>query len=350
MQLQCWSIQGVSFHFGQHGLGQEQTMAAMPSDSLFAALVARMARTHGTAAVEEFCQPFVEGKPPFVLSSTFPFAGDVRFLPAPLIGRTDAEEVGVQAKKLKKVKYVSEGLFLSLLKGALLVKLYDPKHTLQNEEILASPEDFNRLPPALQQKDAEIWQTRQRPRVALDRSSSASNLFHIGEVRFAAGCGLWFAVRWLAQDPALKKTFSNLLHDLADSGFGAERAVGMGLAKVQPMTTLDLPDVNRAWVTLSRYLPAQDEMSGLADERSAYSIKTVGGWLDSPQNMGQRRRAVHLLEEGSVIGLKPERTVPGQIVDVQPRYKTNGETVEPLGHKVYRSGFALAVGLEGGSA
>ena len=349
MQLECWSIQGASFHFGQHGLGQEQTMAAMPSDSLFAALVARMARTHGAAAVDQFCQPFVDGKPPFVLSSTFPFAGDVRFLPAPLIGRTDADEVGVHAKKLKKIKYVSQGLFRSLLSGASLAKLYDPRHSLQGQEILVSPEDFKRLPPALQQEGAEIWQIRQRPRVALDRSSSASNLFHIGEVRFAADCGLWFAVRWLAQEPALKKTFANLLYELAEAGFGAERAVGLGVAKVRSMSVLDLPDVKRSWVTLSRYLPVDDEMGGLADERSAYSIKAVGGWLDSPQNMGQRRRAVHLIEEGSVIGLKPERMAPGQMVDVQPRYKTTDGILEPLGHKVYRSGFALAVGLEGGT-
>ncbi len=43
MQLESWTITGNGFHFGKHGLGQEQTYITMPSDSLFAALVSRMA-------------------------------------------------------------------------------------------------------------------------------------------------------------------------------------------------------------------------------------------------------------------------------------------------------------------
>jgi len=227
MQLECWSIQGTSFHFGQHGLGQEQTMATMPSDSLFAALIARLARTSGGQAVDDFCQAFLKGEPPFVLSSTFPFAGDVRFFPVPLLARR-GDEVGIQAKNLKRVKYVSEGTFRSMLGGASLAKLYDPKLTLQNGQILVSADDIKFLPSALRNKSTQIWTIEQRPRVALDRSSSASNLFFIGQVRFAAQCGLWFAVQWLESDESLKKAFSNMLQELADAGFGAERAVEWG--------------------------------------------------------------------------------------------------------------------------
>jgi CRISPR-associated protein Csm4 len=324
-------------------------MATMPSDSLFAALIARMARTHGAEAVEKFCEPFVEGKPPFVLSSTFPFAGKVKFLPVPLLHGHDADEVGVQAKKLKHVNYVSEALFRRLLGGASLARLYDPKLTVQSGQLLLSSDDFKRLPAELQNEHASVWVIEQRPRVTLDRSTSASNLFHIGQVRFAARCGLWFAVRWLEKNAGLQKTFSGLIHELADAGFGAERAVGMGVAEVSHTDALNLPDVTGAWVTLSRYLPTEGEVNALADVRSAYSIRQVGGWLDSPVNMGQRRRAINLIEEGSVIGVKPQRVTPGRMEDVQPRYKAGDDVLEPLGHPVYRCGFALAVGLEGGA-
>jgi hypothetical protein len=57
----------------------------------------------------------------------------------------------------------------------------------------------------------------------------------------------------------------------------------------------------------------------------------------------ERRIPVRLLAEGAVLG-PLDRIVPGQIVDVQPDY---GGT-RPLGHAVYRSGLALAVGLEAG--
>lgn len=350
MQLDSWSIQSSSFHFGRHGLGQEQTMITMPSDSLFAALLARMARTYGAAAVEVFCRPFVDGNPPFVLSSTFPFAGEVRFFPLPLTANRGAEEVGVQAKSLKKVKFVSEEIFRSLLTGMPLAKVYAADRLLQNGEILVGAGDLRRLPLHLQKTGAALWENKQRPRVALDRATSASNLFHIGYVSFAEQCGLWFAVRWLKHDSKLQDLFANLIHELADAGFGAERSVGMGVAKVARMKSLELPDVKAGWVTLSRYLPREDEIAGLADAGSSYSIQRVGGWLDSPQNMGQRRRSVHLIEEGSVIGIDHKKDAPGRMVDVQPRYKTDNEgTTAPLGHAVYRCGFALAIGMQGGT-
>lgn len=62
MQIQSWSILGSSFHFGLHGLGQEKTSPTLSSDSLFGALVARLARSAKPAVVDAFCQPFVNGQ------------------------------------------------------------------------------------------------------------------------------------------------------------------------------------------------------------------------------------------------------------------------------------------------
>jgi len=350
MQLDCWNIQGEGFHFGRHGLGQEQSMMAMPSDSLFAALVAVLARTDGSEAVEKFCAPFVgkNADPPFVLSSTFPFAGQVKFLPVPMLSRS-GEAQGVNAKKLKRVQFVSEEIFRSLLKGAPLAKFFDEKLTLQGGKLLVGKKDFKNLPAELRKANAKVWDLEPRPRVTLDRASSASNLFHIGQVHFAKDCGLWFAMRWLKADQDKRKQFKNMLEQLAATGFGAERGVGLGIAQVTQTGTLDLPEASGAWVTLSRYLPREDEVAALGDDRSAYSIKPVGGWLDSPKDMGQRRKLVNLIEEGSVIGVKPAHEIPGRVEDVQPCYKVDEEVHKPLGHPVYRCGLALAVGMEGGA-
>lgn len=345
MQLDCWNIQGKSFHFGSRGLGQEETMITMPSDSLFAALVARLARTEGSQAAAKFCSQFEKGQPPFVISSTYPYAGKIRFFPVPMLSRS-GEVQGLAAKRLKSIDFVSEEIFRSLLKGEPLAKLYDEKYTLQKGSILVGKKDFEGLPTELNKQRGNVWFLDQRPRVTLDRANSTSSLFHIGQVHFAHECGLWFAVRWLNDDPTIKQKFSNMLRELALAGFGAERSVGLGVAEVSESGTLDLPDVKGAWVTLSRYLPKDDEMNALTNEGSAYSIRSVGGWLDSPVNMGQRRIPVNLIEEGSVIGAKLNDEVPGQMVDVRPRYKT-GEDV--LGHPVYRCGYALAIGMEGGT-
>jgi CRISPR-associated protein Csm4 len=319
----------------------------MPSDSLFAALAAVLARTKGGDAVAKFCEPFIgeNSEPPFVLSSTYPFAGEVRFFPVPMRAR-GGDAQGVSAKKLKKVEFLSDGVFRSVLAGEPLADLFDENRTLQGGKILANQADFERLPAELRSPSARVWVAQSRPRVTLDRSSSASNLFHIGQVHFAEGCGLWFGVRWDGADESKKAELKNMIHELAAAGFGAERTTGLGIAEVEESGALDLPDARGAWVTLSRYLPREDEIDSVRDEKSAYAIKAVGGWLDSPKNMGQRRRQVNLIEEGSVIGGVPQRLIPGRVADVRPSYETDPD---PLGHPVYRFGLALAVGMEGGA-
>jgi len=346
MQIQSWSIKGRSFHFGLHGMGQEETSATMPSDSLFAALVARLARSDGAQTAEAFCHPFVERKPPFLLTSTFPLAGDVRFFPPPMSARRPPEKTEADAKSFKRVMYVSEQLYRRLLEGAMLAELngvYEPY--LQGGKVWVSEDEFKRLPDAVQ-KEGKLWGEEQRPRVTLDRASQASTLFFTGQVTFAEGCGLWFGIRWLDADDKLRNTVRKLLDDLSDAGLGAERNSGLGAARIAEAGTLELPDPTGAWTNLSRYLPRADEMSTLSHENSAYTLKSVGGWLDSPTHTGQRRKTINILAEGSVFGNLPN-AIPGQVADVRPRYETDDD---PLKHPVYRSGLALAVGLKGGAA
>lgn len=344
MQIQSWSILGQSFHFGLHGMGQEKTSPTFSSDSLFAALVARLARSGGAAAAAAFCRPFLEGQPPFVLGSTFPLAGTLRFFPPPLTSRVPPEDAQ-DAKSFKQVLFVSEALYRRLLDGVMLVDL-GQVHPLQGGKLWVSPGEVKQLPSALQTPDAALWQETQRPRVTLDRHSQASTLFFTGQVTFAGDCGLWFGIHWHTDDAALKSQVAALLADLADAGLGAERSSGLGAASIKQMDLFELPDPVGRWTTLSRYLPKEDEMAALAHPDSAYLLKSVGGWLDSPARPGQRRKTVNLLVEGSVFGLLPG-PVPGEVADAAPAYKVNGELASPLGHPVYRSGLALAVGLKG---
>ncbi|MDI6769881.1 MAG: type III-A CRISPR-associated RAMP protein Csm4 [Anaerolineales bacterium] len=346
MQIQSWSIRGRSFHFGLHGMGQEETSARMPSDSLFAALVARLARSEGTQAVEEFCRPFVGHAPPFLLTSTFPLAGDVRFFPPPLSTRRPPDKTDVDAKSFKRVLYVSEQLYRRLLDGAVLADLIGGAKKLQAEKVWLSEDELKRLPAARRTDGAKLWEVEQRPRVTLDRASQASTLFFTGQVTFAEGCGLWFGIRWLNADEKLRSTVHKLLDDLSDAGLGAERNSGLGAARIVEMGMLKLPDPAGKWTNLSRYLPQADEMEILSHKDSAYTLQSVGGWLDSPSRTGQRRKTINILAEGSVFGCLPD-AIPGQVADVRPTYKTDAD---PLGHPVYRSGLALAVGLKGGAA
>jgi len=340
MQLDTWLIQGGGFHFGLHGLGQEETAPCFPSDSLFAALLARLAHLAGAQAVEEFTGLFQQDSPPFVLSSTFPFAGQVLFYPTPASARR-GEAAGVTAKQLKKASYLSGSLFRALLDGQPLVERYPGALKLQGGSLLASPEEAALLPKSLQDDpSALIWQVEQRPRVTLGRAAQNSNIFFTGRVSYAADCGLWFAVRWLREDAALKARLVELLGELAEFGLGAERSIGFGACTIRPAASIQLPEPGGgAWLTLSRYLPRPDEMAALQHPDACYTLRSVGGWLDSPVRSGQRRRPVNLLAEGSIFG-PLSRPIPGRVVDVRPSYESNPD---PLKHPVYRSGLALAV-------
>ena len=84
MQMDIWNINGKGgFHFGRHGLGQEESHHYLNSDTLFAALVSRLAISRGPQAATDWVQPFMEESPPLVISSAFPRIRDLRFYPTP---------------------------------------------------------------------------------------------------------------------------------------------------------------------------------------------------------------------------------------------------------------------------
>lgn len=350
MHAECWSITGGGFHFGVHGLGQEETSPTLASDSLLAALIHRLAALEGSQAAEELTRRFLDSRPPFVLTSTFPLAGGVKFFPVLLAAQRPAghrQDVAAPLKQLKKVNFVSESLFRKLLQGASLAGLYDEQLTLQRGAALLEAAEIDRLPEGMRLPDSLVWKIVQQPRVLVERASNRPNLYFTGRVDFAAGCGLWFGLRWLDGSPETRRRVTELLTELGAAGLGGERSAGYGGAQIRPGAALELPDpTGQPWVTLSRYLPRRDEIEALEDPRAAYKLKRVGGWLHSQVDAGQRRRPVRFLVEGSVLG-PLEQSLIGQAVDVRPLYKAGEQLLDPLGHSVLRSGFAFAVGLEG---
>lgn len=337
MQLDLWYINGTSFHLGRHGLGEEESGEHFGSDSLFAALVARIVERRGAPEAERFVQAAQADDPPFVFSSAFPRAGEVLLFPTPLELPSGLKPAAPKFKDLKKCKYVSRPLFDALIAGNSLAELYPQSKPLQRGVVLVARDQT--LPQTVQ-RDEKIWTIDKRPRVTVGRVAADSAIYHTGQTVFHQDCGMWFAVRWLRRDNALAPLLAETLADLADAGLGGKRSVGFGRCAIEARGTLELPDAEGAhWVSLSRYLPRADEMDALRNGR-AYAIQRVGGWAQASAQKDERRRAVRMIIEGSVLGRVP-RAVPGQIVDVQPDYAGT----RPLGHAVWRSGRALAIGV-----
>ncbi|RLD03568.1 MAG: type III-A CRISPR-associated RAMP protein Csm4, partial [Chloroflexi bacterium] len=250
-------------------------------------------------------------------------------------------------KNLKKVAYISEGIFRILIEGSSLAKEWHNCEKLHGNTVLLTKEEREKLPEEVTRKlkPEAMWKVARQPRVTIDRIANKSSIYHTGQVLFNKDGGLWFGLRWLEKDAKLKKQMEHLFVDLGYAGLGGERSSGYGVCEITPHDEIQLPaPEGKPWVSLSRYIPKEEEIFALGAPNAAYQIESVGGWVRSIYGKkAQRRMNVNILAEGAVLGALDVNS-PGMMVDAQPNF--DGE--QPLGHPAYRNGFALGVGIEGG--
>jgi len=362
----------LTFHsgirVGTHGVNLEETQAMVPSDTLFAAMLDTWRRTGGDP--EEFAAPFVEHppRPPFLLTSAFPFVGQVRFFPMPvdLTRLFSGKMLSERGKQVKRIRFLSQALLEKALQGERLDAMLFPENeytepdsgvALQGGALWLTAEEIKRLPENFQRPEGrrhalrrlKVWDMSRVPRVTVDRISSASNIFHAGRTTFAKGCGLWFGVQWLEPDAAVgdasyRQAFELTLNMLQDDGLGGERSTGYGAFTWEENCPVSLPDPapgQGAWL-LSRYHPRTEELpASLTAKQSAYQLTSVGGWLRSPDGAATRRKRLMMVAEGSQVTLSG--LPAGDVSDVRPTYEN---PAGDLPHPVYRYGLALAAGMK----
>jgi len=325
-----------ALHQGEFvGINRETAREWIPSDSLFAMLVAGWVQRGSDAATR--LKDFVEGKPPFVISSAFPRAGAVRFYPAPqrwgskIIDAKDSKD-NKPGKALKKIRWISQGV-LNLLNDQAVPPI-EADNFLHDKTAWWTDEERQRASHLLEingEGKAGFWDMQVVPHVTVDRSANSSNLFHTGRVVYAKECGLWFAVRgdatWVSES----------LKYLADAGLGGLRSTGHGAFTADESNeSLPAPSTGEWGLSLSRYAPLTlDEVkSGLQNEKSAYKLVTVGGWCVDDDGNSWRRKSVRLVAEGAFL----PASAKGKLVDVKP----DGVMKRP----VYRNGFAFLIPAE----
>ena len=180
------------FHFGQRGVGIEETEPLARSDTIFSALCHNWLMLYGEKELEALLARFLDGDPPFLLSSAFPYAGEVYFLPRPLNVRGETPEM---QRKVKKIGFISTGVWNAILEGKEpeLISIQRGALWLTREELEGLPEgmlnkeeltDFYRKRASFgvgQVHKLEyaqlyyVWRVGEAPHVAIDRLS----LIHI---------------------------------------------------------------------------------------------------------------------------------------------------------------------------
>jgi CRISPR-associated protein Csm4 len=243
-------------------------------------------------------------------------------------------------KAFKRVRFVSEAIFTALVNGEELgfseadcVNGYTLWVTGAERAQLADWRDD-------EADDIVLWRQDTVPRVTLDRITSASEIWHLGEVKFSTKAGLWFAVSFNEDHgEALRRKFEACLRALGDTGLGGERSAGRGLFTwdhAAEETFLDIPGANR-FVTLSPLCPKDAaQLTALIGTEAAYDLLPRRGWVTSPEAGNLRRKMVWMFAEGSVFTGNPELRT-GRLVSVKP---------DACPHDVWRYGYAFPVGVK----
>ena len=368
--MSVWKLVRLKFganvaHFGELGIGIEETSERVRSDTLFSAWMSSCARLLGKDEVETWLGKFNnEPDPPFRLSSTFIWqqvnGKTVYYLPRPVQRPLNYPEDDLEfAKTYKSLKYLplevwqrwyqGEG-FTESDRDQLIAKTQKNKPSYEGKALdQVGTFDYNRA-----------YKFYKLPKVAVDRTTRATNLYHTGVVQFNNNpaideslAGLYFLVQFSTEDSELENTFFAVLDFLGGEGIGGERSSGAGQFKVDYSSHELTPDWENAtqcsdanacslislfWTNDSNHL--NELFSESTTPQASYELQERGGWIASPCSDGRqmRRKAVQMFTEGSVFPSPPS----GKLANVTP----NGFEQPSRGHKVYRSGIALSLPIK----
>ena len=305
-------------HLGRRGVGLEETEISIPADTLFSAICQMWRTFYGEESLTDFLAQY-EMDEPFLLTSASPFADDIRFFPKPLIDlKIDAD---ADLKKLKKIRFVSEKRFRQIVNGESIA--FDSDHLINDGQLWIHGDD--KCP-------RTVWQTDKRPRVTLDRQSSASEIWHLKAVKFEKGCGLWFDAKFEAEE--IQARIETILRVLGDTGIGGERSAGYGTFDTysEPAAPESESEIDR-FVTLSPICPRNaDELDRLIQGDVGYTLEERSGWIGSSEGSGLRRQQVWMFAEGSVLAGNGARV--GRLIDLKP---------EACPHSVWRYAYAWPI-------
>ena len=356
-------------HFGGRGVGMEHSEVGLPADSLFSALCVTLGENAGGDAVEALLARFPKAETPaeapFRLTSLMPYAGDTYFLPYPMIGPpkvTGADDLR-RRKEFKEIVWVSEAVFRQLVCGeppADAVAGNGRPITIHGGNIWLTEAERDALlifearnPETNAVEEPVLWRTGRRPRVTVDRGTSASAVYSTGATEFNRAevkdddgkpqqltAGLYTVIEWLDADAALRGQIEAAFVALGAAGIGGERSSGYGQFEptCERLAAWDVAAPGGSYfTTLAPYLPAPQERQAIGPG-ARYEIILRRGWLSLAGYQNLRRGTARMIADGSVLCWPTECKPMGTLTDVTP-----GPLAVAGGRRIYRYGLAFPV-------
>lgn len=264
-----WKLVRLKFernvtHFGERGIGLEETNERVRSDTLFSAWMSAYARLfpdNVESRIEQCKQPTLL----FRLSSTFIWQQInqqingktvnkiIDYLPCPLKRPRNypaGEDDLAFAKTFKKLKYLPLCIWQRWYQGTGFT-LED-----RNELITATQgKPAGSLTKAGTFDYAKAFQIQKLPKVAIDRTTRATNFYHTGVVSYRwelvngeieSRSGLYFLVEFPTEETEFDQTFFAVLNFLGSEGLGGERSSGAGQFKTEVV------DLDKTWTEVTQ--------------------------------------------------------------------------------------------------
>jgi CRISPR-associated protein Csm4 len=356
--MSVWKLVRLNFgrasvHFGELGIGIEETSERVHSDTLFSGWINAYARLFGGTEVENLLQRFLNSpQPPVRMSSTFIYRQKGRdfvyYLPRPSKFPRNYPERDDLAffKTYKKLKYLPLNIWQRWYQGE--------GFTTEGEECdraeLEATTKKSRASGVLHRAGAFDYGTTFKkdllPKVAIDRVTRATNFYHTGFVQYEgeqngngtnSHSGLYFLLQFPEKNQDLENRLYAALNLLGEEGLGGERSSGAGRFDIDNWSDLssewqDVVKFERGnyhcLISLFWQFPLPPEFL----QNSSYEITERGGWIGSPFSGQQlRRKKVQMFTEGSVF----TSMLSGQLADVTPQ--------EFNTHRIYRNGISLSL-------
>ena len=348
-----WKLVRLNFgsnpvHFGELGIGIEETSERVRSDTLFSSWVNAYVRLFEKEAVEELLKTEFINSHSVRMSSTFIYRqnGDnlVYYLPRPLdfpINYPKDDDLAF-FKTYKKLKYLP----LDIWKRWYQTEGFTRGDRAELEERTNNRESSGVLDDNGTFNYGKTFKKNLLPKVAVDRVTAATNFYHTGFVQFEQEpdknqrSGLYFLLQLPENNPDLESRLLAALNLLGEEGLGGERSSGAGRFRIDVWS--ELPS---AWEEIVNFQEGkryslmslfwQKQISQDFLEDASYEIGDRGGWIGSPfSGLQRRRKKVRMFVEGSVFSSLPD----GQLADVTPE----GFNVHPI----YRNGISLSLPIK----
>ena len=265
------------------------TFPKLHSDTLFGAITSAVSELYPDL-VDEMINKFEQGKPPFLISSTFPviFNDDekIKFYPKIIMG---SDLTGIDSKIIKdfkKVDYIDEKTFFALINGEISQK-----------ELLENYNNYYRFSNLLMSEKIDVdigFGENILPNNSVDRLGSDTKIFYSQGYSYK-NIGLFFLVQIYDEDYV--KVFESAMKFLKDRGFGCDISTGKGQFdfEIESVNNFADSDGENMFITLSRLIPNDDELKRI-NEYSYYEIGSKRGRDKS----GEIRKQIRFFKEGSV--------------------------------------------------